>query len=355
MSDPRAYRTLTRGRPRRPFRIAPHRRLPAPGGMTGRLFAGAPTAAARRVRARTAAATTVMRRRRNPMRRQVVRHQGGSTSFSQFALAKRADKRVSAMKKIGAPNFYLINASDQLQVPEGFQGSIEFPHISLEDLQSIAAKVPDEGAPGIPAPKRYVLESCQAEFLITNSSLASMYVDIYDIVRKRDVGKSPTDKQPLAAWQSGLYWESGGDTNAVLAVNSVPTDSEEFKQYFKVVQRKHIGLPQGASHRHMVRLRPNRLIDTSLLNSLAGDPAGLTCYTMIVAYGQPVSVPKEGAVYADVTTASGAIDVVRSLRYKFTWIAEQSTRWTFVDGLVSLGTEKVVSQGAGMIVDNDFV
>lgn len=308
------------------------------------------------LRRRRPAAAAVLRRRKNPMIRKIVKGTlGGRPSFSKWSTGKKASPRVSAMKKVGAPNYYVTNSSAQIKIAEGFQNAQSMSFQGLTDLKQIRSYA--FGTPSVPQPTRqFLLESSTCEYLITNSTLATMYVDIYDVVRKRNqTGVAPYQTStPDQAWAAGVYDESSGDTTGWQVPNSLPTDSRLFKDFFKVVQRNHIALGQGDTHRHHLKLNSNDLLDDALLNAADGDLAGISVYTMIVAYGQPSSVEDEtGATL--VTTAGGAIDVIATKRYKYTYVQDSTSNFYAVDNLSTLVGEKIVSRGAGVIVPNSSV
>lgn len=339
-----------RSAPRSPYRrrLVTAKNVGSYGAMVRDEY-GKRLASRRAMRTKAPARQMFKKKLPNPMiRRKPIPAQGGMPSFSQFKLTKRPSARVATKKKVTAANYYVTNNAYQILANEGFQEIADQPFQSLVDLKQIALNVPNTS--GIP-PAEYVLESTVGEFMITNSSLATAYVDIYDVIRKRDVGiANNTTQSPGQAWQSGVADENNGGILAYRNINSLPTDSRLLKDYFKIVRRTHVGLAQGATHRHSVKLKANELIDTALLKSVSGDIAGVTVYTMISVYGQPASVPEAG-----VTTAKIALDIVRTVRYKYTWVADNTNSFVFVDNLITTAGEEVVSAGAGAIVPNAVV
>ena len=310
------------------------------------------------------ALTTVARRRKQPIKQIVKPQLGGLPSYSKFMLARNPSPRVKAMKRVGAENYYVSNNATQILIQEGYQNAQFYSWQNFADCTNILSKVPGTSPSG-PAPKQFVFESTTAEFLMTNSSLATLYVDIYDIVRKRDPGyyagdpsqdpgNNPT-RDPQNAWKYGVSDQSTAfpDMAAWQNINSLPTDSRLFRDYFKIVKRSHVALSQGSTHRHHVMLRPNMLVDSELVTRSNGDLTGLATYTMIVAYGQPASVKTDAG--AIVTTASGALDIVVAAREKYTYVQDNTVLWNVVDNLSTLAGEQIVSVGAGTIVPNDRV
>lgn len=334
----------------------------APGRARMAVRAGVPLfkrgIAAIRNRAATKIQTMFRKKRRNPMVKKIVRGAiGGQATFSKWAATNRASRRVKAMKLVGAANYYITNEAAQLLTTQGFQQAGAWAFQNTADLKQIALNVPGGGS-GL-VPRQYVLQSCTVEYMITNSTLATMYIDVYDVIRRRDadLSLSTASKNPREAWVNGVSDQTGTiDPTAFQNINSLPTDSRFFKDYFKVVQRNHIALSQGATHRHHVVLKSNKLIDTALLNNKEDDEdlAGLSVYTMIVVYGQPASITPEIGP-AVVTTAEGAIDVVKACRYKYTWVQDTANNFYYQDNLSSLTGEQVVSAGAGVFLPNQKV
>lgn len=307
-------------------------------------------AVVKKVATKTAAVPLQKRKKKSDLTRQAPRKAiGGHGTFSMFASSHAPSRRIQVMKRAGQPNIDISNTSFQLAVNQGFQNASQIRYQGLQDLERIANRIGPHAA-GVP-PTNFVLESTVGEMFLTNSSLANLYVDIYDIVRKRDALQSDDTKSPVEAWHAGITDESGGAvTDGQMQVNSLPTDSKLFRDYFRVVKRTHISLAQGATHRHMTKLKANKLFDTSYLDRCDGDVAGTTVYTMIVAYGQPASITTESG--AIVTTASGFIDVVQSVRLKYTFVSDYTNNWFLTDNLSTLAGEQVVSAGAGQIVPN---
>lgn len=304
---------------------------------------------------RRATQTDLARRRKSKIAPvQKITPTPGLTSHSAFRLGHKANAQVKAMKRVGAPNFYITNHAAQNIATQGFQSASWFGWNTYNDIQTMQTRVVNNVTPipGTYRTNRYVLESLQAELMITNSSLATAYVEIYDIVRKKDANQTEFNftRDPVSAWIQGEYDSSQNMPTDFKVINASPFDSQVFKEFFKVVKRTRVEMSQGATHRHAVNLKPNRLINAAMPNFTDGDYAGLTCYTMVVFKGQPASVSTEaGAV---VTTAQIALDFVTGTRYKYTWVQDTTQSAYLVDNLSSLANEQVVSCGAGAIVTN---
>lgn len=304
--------------------------------------------------------TTQVRRRRRVIRPSTVKPMLGFTSQSKFTAYKKASPQVKTMKRAGAPNFIQANNGVQSVAQQGFQEAYCTSWLNQADIQEMMNRTPNNVTggpiPGTFKTNRFVIDSAQCELLITNSSLASSYVEIYDIARKRDANKTEfvATQNPLEAWKQGEWDATQGASSDYQFMRASPFDSQIFKDFFKVVKRTRVELAQGASHRHAVLLKPNHLVNASLPQFVDGDYAGLTMYTMVVFYGQPASVTSETGP-AVVTTAQIALDFVGCARYKYSWIEDTTLSVYQTDSLSTLKGEQVVSIGAGDIKPNAIV
>lgn len=339
-------------------RRATQRRLPSSRVMPASRSSRPVSSRARRAVA-TASRTMLRRKQKFTMApRRPLPAVGGLPSFSKWITTRKPSKRVLAMKRVGAPNFYVTNFGSFIKNQEGFQAATDYGHANIDLLRLIKSKVPNTSAPQV---TQFVLESFTSEFLMTNSSLATQYIDIYDVIRKRDtqyaagdLAQNPTI-DPHNAWKYGVSDQSAAppDLAAYQNINSLPTDSRLFNDYFKVVKRTHIGLVAGATHRHHVVHKMNKLIDTEVLNKAYGDLAGYTTYTLVVINGQPTSVPTETDPV--VTTAQTQLDIVYSIRAKYTWVSDNQISWYVTDNLSSLTGEQITQPSLGKFVTNEVV
>lgn len=306
---------------------------------------------------RTASGVAVQKRQPRKLKIQKVKQTPGLTSHSLFSLTRAPDARTRTRKRVGAPNFYTTNFPTQIIASEGLQAIGFQTWNSSADMNFILQRLPQAQAPGVNVNRSFVLEQCHGEILFTNSSLASCYVEVYDIARRRDadVTKHPATANPLSAWSQGITDnQPSGSPSTLQDLKSIPFDSQLFKDWFKVCKRTRFELSQGATHRHAVTLNPNRTIDESVVAYSDGDMAGITMYTMWVVYGQPASVP-QGDAPAVVTTAKIALDSVAMLRYKYTWVSDLTQTQYFQDNLNTLTGEQIASPGLGDIILNKVV
>lgn len=310
--------------------------------------------------ARTASALRYAQRRREPRSERIIKGaQGGPSTTSKYDIVKPSNKIVETIKRASAPQLFITNNAYQVIATQGFQELTTITWQSALDLKQMRNKVQfTENPTGGTATVRYVLDSSLCELLITNSTLATAFVEIYDIARKRDASFTafPGTSDPGNAWKYGVLAEEPfGSPNTYNDLTSSPFDSLLFKEWFKVLNKTRVEMAQGALHRHHVNIQCNKIIDGAVLSNVDGDPADYVYYTMVVFKGQPASVVPEGGGSADVTTAKIALDIVHSQRYKFFYSAAAPSVHYTLDNLQSLSGEQVISAGAGTIVPNSIV
>ena len=234
------------------------------------------------------------------------------------------------MERLGAPN-QIVNQLNFVQVnPAGTQSAKSFAQFDTMQLRQVLAQV------GPVTPYRMVVEGLTMEFTMTNFTNTPVEIDIYDIACLRDAyqnfgfinnGTSYTP-QPIPE----QYWSAGLDAQRQLTwpstsynvVGCSPTDSQLFKDWFRITKRVTVLLPIAGAHRHVVTVKTNRLIDTLLAGNTAGTTnlAGYTNYTMIVQKGLPVYNATEGAF--NCTTSSNEVGIVAVQRIKYTYVQDIS-------------------------------
>ena len=292
-----------------------------------------------------------------------VSHVVGQMSKSYFGLGSKVSSQVKALKRVGAPNLKVMQYPAQLLVPFGFQNYFSYSLYNMSDIRQMLNTV----AVGTNAgSKRIVLESVQSDITFTNSSNSSAEVEIYDLVLKHDLLINPSftvnglvypaSPDPTNYWSQGVLAAENSPSGTTPApstfIGSTPFDSLLWKDYFKLKKRTSVMLPQGGTHRHSVCMKPSRLIDEfQVATSIAGVQGlqGLTQYTMIVAKGVPISDTTTNVP----TTAVVLLDMIQSVRYKWTWVADTSSTGYFTDGLTTPASAntQVLSAGSGLFAN----
>lgn len=269
---------------------------------------------------------------------------GGVPSTDTFRRVFKADRKALSCKKVGASNYYEVNYPTSLTCTEGFQQAISAMSYGINNhLQTIMSHVPTASTVGTNTTQRYVLCGMNGETVIQNSSLATAFVDIYDIALMRDINILPEN-----AWADGMVDSTpSGTPSTANFLKAQPQDCQRFKDYFKILKRSQVVLTQGSIHRHFVNLKYNRFIDNELISTIVNNQ-NCAIYTMVNVYGQPATDP----VSSGTTTAQIKLDMVSTARYRYTFVQDNSNSIYQTDNLLSLLHEVVVSVGAGTIVPN---
>ena len=290
---------------------------------------------------------------------------GGEITQSSFRLTRRPTKQVLALKRVGAPNVAIDQTTQILSIAPGFQG-VAYDYINnCGYLNNIQLTIPANSASA--APTRFLLESTMCEYAFTNTTTATVEVEIYDIVQRRDLQSQWTyqvlpvgspgaytlvlDGNPRDYWNIGTL--IGNNEPSTYAgprpqniLGSSPFDSQLFRDYFTVKKRTRVMLPLGASHRHFVTMKPNLLVDAAVSNAwqYLNGVKGITQWCMFVARGMPQTV---GDQANGVSTNEGQVAIVKSFRTKYTWVADTSNTLYYHDNMLSPAATQAINQGSG--------
>lgn len=372
-------RSNTRGR--RAPSFSPIRTAPALRGTMAKLSSRL-SALSLRPKARSSAPS----RRPAPKRRSgAMVSTGLGITDSKSSASLKGDKLAKGLRKVGTPIVFSSCFGVRSDADAGFQGifggetSLSYPNNGFALAQNDALQfiytnyvVPNVQNLTPNVPGKYVLESALAHLTFTNSSLAQAECDIYEFVANRDVdarvaytipsGLIDAASVPGDLWKKGATLQNNNSASALISpatfVGANPMDASWIRQYFKMKKCVRVQLAPGATHRHEIKVRFNKLIDGALVNQSAvgytGVPRnwrGLTRYYMVVHRGFPVSgSADENAV---VTTADTHIDFVWDCRYTFTYVINNQSLVYNTDGLQTLAAEpRVVTTFGTQITPN---
>lgn len=325
---------IIRGRPRLVGPRLRNRRFyankPAPSARLG-----ARTAARKATRTKTSTALVVQRRRQNQLQRfRHIENPGGYITQSNFKAYRKPALSAAIQKYAAMPSYYITNASDSLSVESGFQNAI-FTALNNQSYFANFYSLMPSPTPIGNRTRRFVLIRSQAQVAYTNSTSVSCTMDLYDISVKRDNDLL----NPLAAWANGMALQTTTpDPYKVLGAK--PWQSQQFKEFFKIVKTTRVNLAPGATHKHNITLAPNQVIREQLVleNNCY---KGLTMFTLAVVKGVPVSAileppPPPPAPERLVSTAPIRIDVVVEYNTKLSVVQDFDSDISITDNLVTL-------------------
>lgn len=286
-------------------------------------------ALARKARTATKVMTMVERKRRKPLDHKTIQNAGGIVTQSMFSSYRKPNFGALVRKNASSPNYTISNAATSFAALSGFQGSRFLGFMNNSDFTQILAAMPAQ-APAGNATRRFLLERLQANVVYTNASSASCTLDLYDIATKLD-----NDLGIANAWQTGVAMETTlpAGTPPVNVLGVKPWQSQQFKEFFKVVRTTHVNLAAGASHRHNISLSPNIVLkEQRILENI--NYSGLSYFTLAVVKGVPVC--DDGDVPRLVSTAPITIDLVLERNLKYRWISDTDTDLYIQNNLVTL-------------------
>jgi len=299
-----------------------------------------------------------------------IKHEPGVLSTSAWLSSSRPSKSLSLMERVGTRNIYTSNGSGQITNSSGYWGISNIKHLEKHDFQAILQEIPYEAQAsggGInSAPRRFVLESYLSDLAFSNFSTATVELELYDVVCRKDlpllndftigglgtynVGAYPADYivQGLAAAQGTLT----PALQSAMLIGSSPFDSPWFNEYFKVVKRTIVQLSAGAGHRHQVSLKPNRLLkEEALTYTATGDDAaggmvcdaGFQCFTLVMLRPYPAMDSTTGHVGL-VSTPKTSVGYTQQVRIAYTRIANTSAKLTYNTAIPQFPSTDVMVQ-----------
>lgn len=271
-----------------------------------------------------------------------IKHIAGQLSFSAASHSHKADS-LAKMTKVGA----ISNIVNQYQQILSQESGKQVPYsFAMFDSSQIAATLAQQAAQT--RPTRMLLNGLITEYTMTNFGNAPVEVDIYDIATLRDIYTGYTFETgvttytplpyPDAYWRQGINAQGGlaNTANSYFSPGSSPTDSQLFKEWFKVTKRTTVLLPIAGSHRHMVSVKSNRIVDSML----SGDPShlrslrGVTKWVMVVIKGLPI-LSDVAEVTPSATTSTCQLGVVAVQRINYQYVTSNAYTTVVAQTLVS--------------------
>lgn len=261
--------------------------------------------------AKKASATkTITKRKKLVLPAPVAKGEGKETKFE---LSYPPSAYVKNMKKTNAPNHVIHNFRFLLNWNAGRQNAANFTYFDRNQFNNILAQLPVSDISGN-LNRRFLLDKFQSEVTFSNSTNASCYVHIYDIMVKQDMDNDDVLSglaSPTTSWNSGEIQQGNPDGLSVIGTD--PKKIDLFKQHYKILQHTKHFMGPGDVHKHHSNINYNRVINESrVVNSILY--GGYTLCTMIVAYGTPAN---DDAVPPVVSTTAGALSMTFTNKYIF--------------------------------------
>lgn len=158
------------------------------------------------------------------------------------------------------------------------------------------------------------LDSARTIVYLRNQSNMQLKCRVYDILARRDPVGSGIDT-PIEAWAKGITDLSGSDNTTY--IGSHPTQSEEFRKFYKILKTTVLDMPPGYYHEHIIKAKINKIINTTVMDNFSlNGLGGYTIFTVIVFYGTLVNDTSNDNL---ISFGSGKIDYayLRTLKYGY--------------------------------------
>lgn len=276
-----------------------------------------------------------------------------TNSLWRYGQRTRLSKQVLAMKRVGAPDEWVVNGSSLVQNATGYQKYASFPILPQPTIKEILQTVGNQSSPN-----RAVLESAISELTFTNMSNCAAEVEIYDLVLKRDVLDLTTwtigANTYTAVGDVGEYIRAGVNAGNGVApglnyheiIGSSPFDSQMFNTYFKVNKRTHVMLASGATHRHQSMLKINKVVNQAVAASSNLELVkGITHIVLLLVRG--IAGYDGGGETGSATRAS--LNTLFTQRIKYSYIQDVNQTLTYDDNLLHADPVSVRNIGNGLL------
>lgn len=270
----------------------------------------------------------------------LIQGRAGQVSFTKSSHKHYASADVKQAKQIGAPSLISRSTYNSMAVKSGTQNTLVSQNFTYQDMSELLNTVITGAFVAGQGPARAVVKGLVEEYILTNATNAGVEVDIYDIVCKRDIPFNLTFNansyiygavpSPDAYWATGLNAQQNlnpgtgmlPDPQPFQMLTTKPTDSHLFNDYFRITKKCRVMMAAGASHKHLLNISVNKYIDQYLTNAQTAGLKGYSTYTMFVVAGMPLQVVGGDSTY--ISTSSVAINMVRSQRIKYVWVADSN-------------------------------
>lgn len=233
-----------------------------------------------------------------------------------------------------APLSQIVNNAYQVKSLVGKQTAQTI--LTLGDINAY-----QEVASAGPKANRFILSKAIGEVTLSNIYLSNCVVTIYDCISRRD-GIS-TFSTPSAAWGQG-YTDIGAGN--ITNVGAVPWDTDQFNDYWKVVQRTEVTLGSGVMHRHRVNMSPHFLLKGAVADYY---PVfrDITYCCMIVVRGAPAN---DTMTQSQVSIGVGGVNIVSAFEHIWRQMSNSLEGIVVTNNLLTAFTnaEQVVNEGTSV-------
>jgi len=193
---------------------------------------------------------------------------------------------------------------------------------------------------------RILLESYRGEAILENVQLSNVRITLYDCIAKRDLPVA-IESTPVTAWTSGYTAMAAG---SVTNPGATPWESDQFNDFYKVINKSEIILGAGACHRHIVTGRPNQLL-TGAVGQTFNGYRDCTYFLLMVVSGSPSN---DTVTQTQVSLGVATVNVVWQTDHKWKQLSDATEGHAKTNNLITAFTtaEQVVNIGGTTITPN---
>lgn len=266
-------------------------------------------------------------KKRNMRKRNVLKRKP-KAMIRKKTYRKRISPTALAMKRVSASD-YLYNAyATRVSAGIGYMSAFGVsllaggPYIAAggnydNDIGSIQYRI--NAATSGNDPKkgtRYLIESCDAVYRITNQDNGPVEIHLFDIVAKTDNNVSPQEafRQGLANMSTVAF------TSTTLPPGIQPQMSSDFQYNFRIVKHKHLTLGQGRTFTHSPKLKPNTVINSEVMEEGNLNIRGITTWSMICISGLPTN---DSTTKTSCSLGSANVDIAVTKMIKYCYVQDQ--------------------------------
>lgn len=276
-----------------------------------------------------------------------IESDGIGTTHSNMRSVNLASQDVLQNYKSAQSNCYTKMVAQPMNIIQNKQGDLQWTTFSYADIASITSSANQGVAANgnLVNTGKYFLESAQAEWCLTNSSNANVELDFYCLKCKRDGG---ANSNPQNMFYTALRDESAQTVNDYTQYwGTTPFMAPAIFNFWKLLKIVHVSLGPGQSHVHRENYVVNREFDNEIMEN-AGSIyfKDITHSMFLIGRGMPMSANTN----SNVATTASYVDIVLSQNFRWKYISDNDTNYTYTTATSLGNATNVYNQGSGAAV-----
>lgn len=263
-----------------------------------------------------------------------VKPVGTGSSYSYYKSYKKSRRGAKYTKATQAPMYTIYNSGYRVTSTQGQQAIATYGVMTASDLHTLY------GNTTAATDGSFIVDSARVRTVFQNQSEATTFLNIYEIVCRRD-----SVQGPVGAFVNGMT-SIGSATSNAYDIGATPFMSPRFTANFRILKKYNVELAQGRSHIHTSMYTVNKRYSDSVFQMDNTDDfqyAGWTRFLLVLGWGTPYN---SAATKTNVSTTPVAVDVVQNIAYTYRAITINKASFevetdfpTFADGqIIDIGS-----------------